>query len=136
MTTTRIDEMMRASNTEERQMTTISDLIKTEVRAKGLFIPSLEPTEKPNRDNAARILESWFDNVDPTAEYYVKSIPSLARAVSYQRFNNKDYVCVLAKLGGRSTNEPFLVPRNFWEQCEREINPPAKAQDSYPDFEI
>ena len=129
--------MMRASNTEERQMTTISDLIRTEARAKGLFIPSPEPLEQPNRDNATQILESWFDNVDPDAQYYVKSIPPLSRAVSYQRFNNKDYVCVLATLGGRSANEPFLVPRDFWEQCEREINSPAKTpKDSYPDFEI
>ena len=117
-------------------MTTISDLIRTEARAKGLFIPSPEPTESPNRSNAARILESWLDNNDPDAQYYVKSIPNLARAVSYQQFNSKDYVCVLATIGGRSTTEPFLVPRNFWDDMEREINPPAKAQDSYPDFEI
>lgn len=92
--------------------------------------------EAPNRDNAARILESWLDNIDPTAEYYVKSIPSLNRAVSFQRFDDKDYVCVLALLGGRSATEGFLVPRDFWEQCEREINPSPRAQDGYPDLEI
>jgi hypothetical protein len=118
-------------------MATISDLIRTEARAKGLFIPSPEPLDEPNRDNAVRILESWLDNNDPTAEYYVKSIPPLNRAVSYQRFNDKEYVCVLAKLGGRIANEPFLVPRAFWDDMEREINPPAKTpKDSYPDFEI
>ena len=117
-------------------MTTISDLIRTEVKAKGLFVPTPEPTQKPNRDNAARILESWFDNIDPTAEYYVKSIPNLNRAVSFQRFNDKDYVCVLALLGGRLATEPFLVPRDFWEQCEREISPSPRVQDDYPDFEI
>jgi hypothetical protein len=101
---------------------TISDLIRT--------------TDKPNRQYAHRILESWLDNVDPTAEYYVKSIPLMDRAVSFQRFNNKDYVCVLALLGGRLTNEPFLVPRAFWDDMEKEINPPAKVQDGYPDFEF
>ena len=126
-----------SNNTEKSSMTTISELIRTEARAKGLFIPSPEPLEQPNRDNAAQILESWFDNVDPEAQYYVKSIPNLARAVSYQRFNSKDYVCVLATIGGRSANEPFLVPKSFWDDMEKEINPPAKTpKDSYPDFEI
>ena len=93
--------------------------------------------EVPNRDNATKILESWLDNVDPTAEYYVKSIPVMERAISAQRFNNKDYVCVFALLGGRSAVEPFLVPRDFWDDMEQKINPSAKAQkDNYPDFEI
>jgi hypothetical protein len=114
-------------------MSAISEFIR-DAKTKGLFP---EPAKKPSRDNAIRILELWFDNVDPDAQYYVKSIPSLARAVSYQRFNNKDYVCVLATLGGRSLAEPFLVPRDFWEQCEREINSPVNTQkDNYPDFEI
>jgi hypothetical protein len=89
-----------------------------------------------NRKYAKQILESWLDNNDPTAEYYVKSIPSVNRAVSCQQFNGKNYVCVLATLGGRSANEPFLVPRDFWDDMEKEINPPAKVQDGYPDFEI
>ena len=111
-------------------MTTISELIKTEAIKAGI-------ANKPNGKHAKQILESWFENVDPTAEYYVKSIPSMERAVSFQRFNDKDYVCVLALLGGRSANEPFLVPRDFWEQREREINPPVGTQkDNYPDFEI
>ena len=110
---------------------TISELIKAEAIKAGIA------NNKLNREYATKILESWLDNVDPTAGYYVKDIPNLNRAVSYQQFNNKNYVCVLAKLGGRSATEPFLVPRDFWEQCEREINPPAKAQkDNYPDFEI
>ena len=118
-------------------MTTISQLIRTEVKAKGLFVPMPELGQKPNRDNAIKILEFWFDNVDPDAQYYVKSIPPMDRAVSFQRFNDKEYVCIFALLGGRSANEPFLVPRNFWDDMEREINPPAKTQkDSYPDFEI
>jgi len=117
-------------------MTTISNLIRTEAKSKKLFIPSPEPLEQPSRDNAIKILESWFDNIDPTAEYYVSSIPPLSRAVSCQRFNNKEYVCVLAILGGRSTTEPFLVPLSFWNDMEKEINPPAKVQDGYPDFEI
>ena len=91
----------------------------------------------PNREYAARILESWLDNVDPTAGYYVKDIPNLNRALSYQQFGGKDYVCILALLGGRLATEPFLVPRDFWEQCEREINSPVNTQkDNYPDFEI
>jgi hypothetical protein len=32
--------------------------------------------------------------------------------------------------------EPFLIPRDFWEQREREINPSPRVQDGYPDFEI
>ena len=117
---------------------TISNLICTEeAKAKGLFTPMPEATQKPNRGNAARILESWFDNIDPTAEYYVKSIPLVSRAVSFQQFNGKNYVCILAKLGGRSAVEPFLVPRDFWDDMEQKINPSAKAQkDNYPDFEI
>ena len=117
-------------------MTTISQLIKTEAKAKGLFVPTPEPTQKPNRDNAIRILESWLDNVDPTAEYYVKSIPAMKRALSYEQFNGKSYVCVLALLGGRLATEGFLVPRDFWDDMEREINPSPRVQDGYPDFEI
>ena len=109
---------------------TISELIKAEAIKAGIA------NNKLNREYAKQILESWLDSNDPTAEYYVKSIPPLDRAVSYQQFNNKNYVCVLAKLGGRSANEPFLVHRDFWEQREREINPSPRVQDGYPDFEI
>ncbi len=123
--------MMRTSNqTTEDIMTTISELIRTEAAKAGIT------TEKPNGKYAKQILEAWLDSNDPTAEYYVTNIPNLNRAVSFQRFNDKDYVCVLALLGGRLAAEPFLIPRDFWEQREREINPSPRVQDGYPDFEI
>ncbi len=88
--------------------------------------------------NAVKILESWLDNLDPTAGYYVKSIPQFSRAISAQRFEGKDYICVWAVIGGRSVVESFLVPRNFWDYMEKEINPsaPSAQKDNYPAFEI
>jgi len=114
MTNKSRDEMMRTSNqTTEDIMTTISELIRTEAAKAGIT------TEKPNGKYAKQILEAWLDSNDPTAEYYVTNIPNLNRAVSFQR-----------------AAEPFLIPRDFWEQREREINPSPRVQDGYPDFEI
>ena len=106
-------------------MTTISNLIRTEAVKAGIT------ADKPNREYAKQILESWLDSQDPTAEYYVASIPNMERALSYQQYNGKQYVCVLATIGGRSSNEPFLVPASFWQETEREIILREANDDAY-----
>jgi len=55
----------------------------------------------------------------------------MERALSYQQYNGKQYVCVLATIGGRSSNEPFLVPASFWQETEREIILREVNDDSY-----
>ena len=105
----------------------ISQLIRTEAVKAGIA------TDKPklNREYAKQILESWLDNNDPTAEYYVKSIPAMKRALSYQQYNGQRYVCILATIGGRSSNEPFLIPASFWQETEREIMLREADDDAY-----
>ena len=90
----------------------------------------------PNREYAKQILESWLDNNDPEGCYYVKSVPNLDRAVSFQQFNSKSYVCILALLGGRSVNEPFLVPRDFWDDMEQEIMFREADDDAYGEWAL
>lgn len=87
--------------------------------------------ETPNREYAKQILELWLDNIDPEGGYYVKNVSNLNRAVSFQQFNNKSYVCIFALLGGRLATEPFLVPRDFWDDMEREIMLREADDDAY-----
>jgi hypothetical protein len=106
-------------------MLSISELIRTEAVKAGIA------TEKPSREYAKRILESWLDNNDPQAEYYVASIPAMERALSWQSYGGKCYVCVIATIGGRSCSEAFLVPANFWQETEREIMLREANDDAY-----
>ena len=125
MTTTRIDEMIETSNTEDKTMFSISELIRTEVTRAGIT------ADKPNREYAKQILEAWLDSQDPQAEYYVASIPAMERALSWQSYDGKRYVCVIATIGGRSCSEAFLVPANFWQETEREIMLRDANDDAY-----
>jgi len=118
MTTKGRGEMIETSNTEDKLMfSTISDLIRT--------------TDKPNREYAHRILESWLDSQDPTAEYYVASIPAMERALSWQSYDGKRYACILATIGGRSCSEAFLIPATFWQETERDLIFAEADDDAY-----
>ena len=107
---------------------TISDLIRTEAVKAGIA------TDKPNREYAKRILESWLDNNDPQAEYYVASIPAMERALSWQVYNGKRYACILATIGGSSCSEAFLIPATFWQETERDLIFAKANDDAYGEW--
>jgi len=128
MTTKGRDEMIETSNTEDKTMFSISELIKTEAVKAGIA------TDKPNREYAKRILESWLDNNDPQAEYYVASICPMERALSWQSYGGKRYVCVIATIGGRSCSEAFLIPATFWQETERDLIFAEADDDAYGEW--
>jgi len=106
-------------------MATISDLIRTEAFKAGIA------ADKPNREYAKQILEAWLDFQDPQAEYYVASIPAMERALSWQSYDGKRYVCILATIGGRSCSEAFLIPAIFWQETERDLIFAEADDDAY-----